>query len=135
MKNLINNVGGNQYGYDEIVDTSVKVILVARDFHQALKDGVQVNDALVVWKQYPNIQDIVNDRKTFAKQLLDLTPEESLAAFTEISEKTGVPVAGIDRVILTSLKTAGRIYRLVDYVLDEGAEIVDDLKGIFAKAA
>lgn len=135
MKNLIKQAGSNEYGYDEIVDSSVDVIFAARDFHVALKDGVQVGDILVVWKQYPNIQEIINDRQTFAKQFLDLNPDESVAAYAEISEKTGLPTNGIEKVVLTSLKTASRIYRLVDYVLDEGIDIVNDLKDIFAKAA
>lgn len=136
MINLFNKAGGsNKYGYDEIVDSSVKVISITRDFHQALADGVQVTDAMVIWKQYPNIQSVVNDRKIFAQQLRDLTPEESVAAYAEIAEKTGLPVSGIDRVILTSLKTASRIYRLVDHVIDEGSDIYEDLKGMFAKAA
>jgi hypothetical protein len=136
MKNLFNKaVGSNKYGYDEIVDSSVKVISMSRDFQQALSDGVQVTDAMVIWKQYPNIQSVVNDRKIFAQQFADLTPEESQAAYAEIATKTGLPVNGIDRVILTAMKTASRIYRLVDHIIDEGSDIIDDLKGMFAKKA
>lgn len=136
MMNLFNkSVGSNKYGYDEIVDSSVKVISMTRDFHQALADGVQITDAMVIWKQYPNIQSVVNDRKIFAQQFGDLTPDEAQAAYAEIAEKTGLPVSGIDRVILTSLKVASRTYRLVDHVIDEGSDIIEDLKGMFAKAA
>lgn len=121
----------NEFGYDEVVETFSRSILLVREFVKALADGVQVTDALVIWKQYPNMEHLVQNAKTFRKQFLDLNAEESAAAYAEISKRTGEPELGIDRVALKSLKIATKIQNLIE----ESEEVFYDFKDLFAKKA
>lgn len=79
----------NTLGFDEIVDSCSDIIESAALVGEALKDGFQITDAGVAFAIFPTISELIRDGKKAVNQLLDLSPEESLAASAAIAARTG----------------------------------------------
>lgn len=114
----------NQLGYDEVVDTFGDSVEIARALEEQLEDGLQVfPDALALYKQYPKVIEIYQDRGVFLAQLKDLTPEEAEQVWIELSERIGAPRSRVEDIALRSFSVASRTYRLIKHNLDEVAVI------------
>jgi hypothetical protein len=120
----------NNLPYDEVVDTFADGIEIYRKIRTPLNDGLQFTDILAVYDAYPQTVEIYNDRKVFLEQFLDLTPEESVLVMDEVAERTGTPRDNVEAVAFKSLRVASRTYRLVRHNLEEGKEILLDIKEI-----
>lgn len=118
----------NKYGYDEVVDTAGDLIEVQRNIREALKDGAQLTDLLVIYDNYPKLKEVWEDRKVFAQQLLDLTPEESGLAWEQIVERVGMDKDKAERVMFAGLRNAGRAYRLYSYAKSELLDMYNDIE-------
>ena len=122
----------NKFGFDEVVDTFSDAIEVATGFEKKLKDGLQFTDTFEIVTQYPKIVEIYNDRKVFAQQFTDLTPEETDKAVEQIAERTGKDEGFVRKYAIKSLNLAARVYRLGKYVISEFEEIRDEVKNFAA---
>lgn len=118
----------NKYGFDEVVDTFSDAIEVATGFEGKLKDGIQFTDSFELVEQYPKMVEMYNDRKIFAQQLADLTPEETDQAVAQIAERTQKDEGFVRKYAIKSLNLAARIYRLGRHVIDEFQDIREELK-------
>lgn len=118
----------NKYGFDEVVDTFSDAIEVATGFEGKLKDGIQFTDSFELVEQYPKMVEMYNDRKIFAQQLADLTPEETDQVVAQIAERTQKDEGFVRKYAIKSLNLAARIYRLGRHVIDEFQDIREELK-------
>jgi hypothetical protein len=91
--NIINNKNvnimntDNEYGYLELVDTVADAVELGKKLFEALKDGVQLNDAFVLLAEAKNIEEIVQDAPQAFLELKDLDPEEAQAAAALLAER------------------------------------------------
>lgn len=121
----------NELGYDELVDTVADGIEVYAEAKEALGDGVQVGDAFVLWSNLPKLQDVAKSANQAWKELLDLGPDEAVAAVEAIRARTSkVPDLSVEK-IGEVLRLMARTYRLLDYTYAEGMDIVADAKKLF----
>lgn len=125
MKLLSNNLP-----FDEVVDTYVDAVGIYRDIREPLRDGFDFPDLFAIYKAYPAALEIYNDRNIFVDQLLDLTPEESVLVYDQVSQRTGEPRDGVELVASKSLRVSLRTYRLVRHNMEEVKEILIDIKEI-----
>lgn len=79
----------NEFGFDEVVDTSCDAIEATDMLVEATKDGVGLNDAGALFSVSAKVGEIVKDSKVFIKQLRDLTPDESTEANYQIAKRLG----------------------------------------------
>lgn len=125
-----------ELGYDEIVDSSVKVIQVARKIDEVLSDGLQpLPDLLALTSELTVISDIVADRKIFVEQLLDLKPEESRAAVAEIAEKAEIEEGTVYQVIVNGLALAAAWHEQINSTIDLVQSTRDFVRVNFSQAA
>lgn len=108
----------NNLGYDQIIDTAVDVIDVAKAVQEAFADGIDITDAVTLFRVAPRIGEIYNDRNLFVAQLKDLTPEEGIMAAVDISARTNVPGDLVFEKVNEALMLLARTY----------AEISDDIE-------
>lgn len=118
----------NQYGYDEVVDTLGDCIEIYRLIKEPLADGLQFTDILALYRAYPRVLEVFNDRQTFIQQFLDLTPAESVQVLDELSARTGEPRDKVEQIATQSFQLAGRVYRLGSYVIEESKGIYEDIQ-------
>ena len=70
----------NTLGYDELVDTAADVVELTVKVVDAVKDGIQLNDAFLLLAEAKNIEEIVKDAPQALAELKDLTAEEATQA-------------------------------------------------------
>lgn len=126
-------VGSNELGYDEVVDTLGDVLDVTDAFENALSDGIDPTDLFVIVNNYPKLKEIGTDLPVFWAQLKDLTPAESDAVYKELSERRGEDLNSIAGKVSAGLRRVVRTYRFGYYVLGEGQAILEDWKDFFAE--
>jgi hypothetical protein len=117
-----------QYGYDEVVDTLGDSIEIYRKINTPLEDGLQFTDILALYDAYPLAMEVFNDRNTFIRQFLDLTPDESVRVLDELSARTGTPRDKVEQIATQSFQMASRVYRLGSYVVEESKGIYADIQ-------
>jgi hypothetical protein len=116
--NIINNKNvnimntDNEYGYLELVDTVADAVELGKKLFEALKDGVQLNDAFVLLAEAKNIEEIVQDAPQAFLELKDLDPEEAQAAAALLAERIDAePGSALDIVEQAlNLLTRGYVY-------------------------
>jgi hypothetical protein len=116
--NIINNKNvnimntDNEYGYLELVDTVADAVELGKKLFEALKDGVQLNDAFVLLAEAKNIEEIVQDAPQAFLELKDLSPEEAQAAAALLAERIDAePGSALDIVEQAlNLLTRGYVY-------------------------
>ena len=121
----------NVLGYAEVVDTLADSITVYRTISQPLQDGFQFPDLLALYEAYPHLMEVYNDRRQFAAEFIDLTPEESVEVLKELSTRTGVPQDRVEQVAFRSLSVVGRTYRLISNTLAEVQDLREEVFLIF----
>ena len=127
------NVGDNELGYDEVVDTLNDVLDVTDDLEAVLGDGVQPTDLLVVVNNYGRLKEIANDFPVFWAQLKDLTSEEANQVYTELAQRRGEDLELISAKVVAGMRRALRTYRFGAYVLHEGQDILADWQEFFTE--
>lgn len=120
----------NNLPYDEVVDTFGDSIEIYRKIREPLADGIQFTDILAIYDAYPQTVEVYNDRKVFLEQFLDLTAEESAAVVVDVAKRTGEPRDTVEQTMQLSLRVASRTYRLGRHVMEEGQDILADVKAI-----
>jgi hypothetical protein len=102
----------NEYGYLELVDTVADAVELGKKLFEALKDGVQLNDAFVLLAEAKNIEEIVQDAPQAFLELKDLDPEEAQAAAALLAERIDAePGSALDIVEQAlNLLTRGYVY-------------------------
>lgn len=125
----------NNLGYDEVIDTLADGIEVYADIEKALGDGIGAEDLIVVWQNLDEFRDIYTSFSTAYAQFKDLTPEEATAVAEGISARTArLGTVTVEKINAT-MRLLARTYRYIDYILEEGKDLVATAKGIYAKPA
>ena len=110
-------------GIENLVAVAIDAIKVARAVYGALKDGVQFQDAFVLFNQFPAIQHVAEIAPTAFRELRDLTPQEAAAASQRIADGTGLPHDGtIFGKVRAALALSARTYKVVDDAVTVGHE-------------
>lgn len=124
-----------ELGYQQLADVLNNTLTVAADVREALKDGLQVTDALVIWKNFPILREVYEEGKTALKQLTDLSPEEAEQVVALIEKNPNLPADELFNKIKIALRLLGRTYRLVDNLIEEGRDLAQDWVELFREAA
>lgn len=124
-----------QLGYQELADVLNNTLTVAADVREALKDGLQVTDALVIWKNFPLLREVYEEGKEALQQLTDLTPDEAEKVIALIDKNPNLPADQLFTKIKTALRLLGRTYRLVDNLIQEGRDLAQDWVELFREDA
>lgn len=124
-------VGNNNLGFDEVVDTLNDVLDISDDFERALADGAQPTDLLVIINNYGKLKEIGQDFPIFWAQLKDLDAQEAEAVYQELARRRGEDVKTISAKVVAALRRVLRTYRFGDYVFHEGQDILEDWKIFF----
>lgn len=117
----------NNLGVDALKTTLVDAVLVTEDLIDAGKDGIQVTDALVIFKDLGKIQDVAKNAKQALAEFRDLTPDESEEVVEHVVANTNLSEDGAEGKIKKALRLAARAHRITVEAID----LVDDAKDLF----
>lgn len=116
-------------GIDNLKLVCTDAIIVAQDLVDAAKDGIQITDAVVVFKDLGKIQSVASHAKQALAELKDLSPDESAELAEHVSATAGLDDdVNVERLIKGSLRLAARAHRVVA----EAVDIVNDAKDLYA---
>lgn len=139
MEEQVNNTSfltiHGELGYDEVVDTIADALEFLDWCEDRLEDGAGFDDAIALVGQYPKLQEIYEDRKTFAAQFLDLDANETQAAVRDIAKRVGKEEDVVRTKGIQALQIADRTFRLYHYAKGEGIAIFEDARRLIGKAA
>lgn len=121
----------NQLGYDSIVTVFTNAILIYRDVKRALADGLQAQDALVLWTSYPKGKQVYLHAEEAYKEFIDLVPEESQAVVKAVSEATGEPGSLVEAKIRRILQLCADTHSYVDTTYRNGRILLQRWKDEF----
>jgi len=120
----------NELGFDEVVDTISDAIRFGSFIEERLSDGVGFDDAIALIPQYPVLQEMYDDRKLFAAELLDLTNEEASEAVKEIAAKVGEDEGFVREKGVKFVRLAARAFNLYTYAKNEVIGLYADAKDL-----
>jgi hypothetical protein len=127
--------GSKNLGIAEVVDTLTDAIKLFDRFAGVLADGFQFMDAMVVLAEFPVLQELYNDRKTFWAELTDLSNEESEQVYAQVAANTGTAVSNVAKRAKAALDFAADAYGLVEDTVVRGKRIFEKAKLVVAKAS
>jgi len=117
-----------ELGIENLKIVATDAITVAQELVDASKDGIQLTDTYVVFKNLGKLQSVASHAKQALAEIKDLSPSES----AELSEHV-IAAANLDddtnteRLIRGSLRLAARAHRTIA----EAVDIVGDAKELF----
>lgn len=109
-----------ELGYDEIVLALNDFLDSEEKVRGALKDGVQVYDAIILVDVYPKLSSVYGKRKTIFKQIKNLDEVEARKVYAEVAAKRGTDVDAVEKVVLASLDILSEAYDFVRSTLKRG---------------
>ena len=117
-------------GIENLKIVATDAIIVAQDLIDAAKDGIQLTDTFVIFKNLSKIQSVANHAKQALVEIKDLSPEESTELADHVAAVAGLDDEGVERKIKGSLRLAARAHRVVADAVD----IVGDAQELFSHA-
>lgn len=108
MKSLF---GSNELGTDKIERVFIDTFKVAQELGEAAKDGIQLIDAWVLYKNSDEIKDIYENSRDAWRQFKDLTPAEAEQVVKNVSLATGEPENKVEEKVLKGLKLVSKTYQ------------------------
>ena len=111
--NTLNNFQmENTLGYDELVDTAADVVELTVKVVDAVKDGIQLNDAFLLLAEAKNIEEIVKDAPQALAELKDLTAEEATQASEALALRLNASPGSVIDIVEQSINllTRGYVY-------------------------
>jgi len=119
----------NQLGIDNLTTVATNAVVVANDLVDAAKDGIQLSDTLIIFKDLGKIQEIANKAKQALAELKDLSPDETDALVTHVNQVIDTEGQTVTiQKIKGSLRLVARSHRAVAEAID----IVAGAKELFA---
>ncbi len=115
-------------GIENLKEVATDAVIVAQDLVDAAKDGIQLTDAIVVFKDLGKIQSIATKAKQALAELRDLDPDESSAVVEHVVAVVGLDDFGAEAKIKGSLRLVARAHRSIA----EAVDIVGDARDLFA---
>jgi hypothetical protein len=120
-------------GFDEVVDTLADVLEVIEQIHVAVRDGIQITDAGILFSIAPKVMEIRRDWDVFTAQLADLSPAESDDVAHELGLRLGRSTDGIVKNALEGLRLVSEWHLFVSDGIDLGARTIAFGKALFPK--
>ncbi len=113
-KNIINTLNisnmKNELGFDELVDTAADVVELTVKVVDAVKDGIQLNDAFLLLAEAKNIEEIVRDAPKALAELKDLTPDEAELASGALADRLNADPGSVIDIVEQSINLLTRGY-------------------------
>lgn len=125
----------NTLGFDEVVDTLADALEVTEQIHAALKDGIQITDAGILFSIAPKALEIRRDWPVFKSQLADLSPVESGDVAYQLGQRLGRSTDGIVTHALDGLRLASEWHLFVSDGIDLTQRTIAFGKKVFGKEA
>lgn len=123
--------------YSEVADSIADGLGVIQDGENALEDGLQVGDLVVVLAAQGPVQEIISDAPVFLDQLKKLNPETSRAAMLEAGNRivnNGKPIGPVTRFVINALWGVGTGFSDAVTILNIGQRQVLEKQALFSGA-
>ena len=122
----------NKYGIAEVVDTFSDAIRLFDRFEDAVSDGIQFLDAMVILSEFPTLKELYDDRITFVRELRDLTADELSEVHAQVAANTGTNLGQVQKKALAALDLAQEVYQVIDEAITKFKVIKDKALAIAA---
>ena len=120
-------------GVDEVIDTLADALEITEQIHNAVKDGIQITDAGVLFSIAPKAAEIRRDWPVFKAQLADMDSFEADDVAAGLQTRLGRSEDNIVQVALGGLQLAAEWYAYVEDGVDLGKRTIAFGKDIFQK--
>lgn len=120
-------------GIDEVIDTLADALGIVEQIHTAVKDGIQITDAVVLFQIAPAAAEIRRDWETFKAQVADMDSFEADDVAAGLQARLGSSDDKIVNVALDALQLAAEWYAYVEDGVDLGKRTIAFGKDIFQK--
>lgn len=115
-------------GIENLKAVATDATIIAQDLVDAAKDGVQLTDTVVIFKDLGKIQNVASKAKQALAEIKDLEPDETAELVEHVVAATGLADYGAAAKIKGSLRLVARAHRLVAEAID----IVQDTRELFS---
>jgi ribosomal protein L6P/L9E len=120
--------------YDEVADSIADALGVIQDGENAVQDGIQVGDLVVILTAQGPVQEIISDAPVFLEQLKKLNPETAQAAMLEAGERianNGKPLGVVTKFLINALWGVTTGYSDALTILNIGRRQVMEKQALF----
>jgi hypothetical protein len=121
--------------YDEVADSIADALGVIQDGENAVQDGIQVGDLVVVLTAQGPVQEIISDAPVFLEQLKKLNPETSRAAMLEAGNRilsNGKPLGVVTKFLVNALWGVSTGFADAVTILNIGQRQVMEKQALFS---
>lgn len=113
MTFLFNDKG---LGIETIKKVFIAAFLTGRDIAEAVKDGVQLMDGLVLWKNKEELTYVYSHARQAWAEFKDLSPAESKALIDDLARELNLGKNEVETKILKALKLTTQSYQLAENI-------------------